>query len=147
MKPKNPSITLNNRDNLYVIGTSSGISCLGFDVCQKRSETMAKWLGVESPNESYWGTTQGYERFQELVEMCRKRCDHNNEKCPCELTSQLIGLEGKRIEVVDKWNEKRRFIVGRSTGWMPCHIERKTKRSIGGGAVMGEPFKSVKVVG
>lgn len=147
MKPKNPSLTLNNKDNLFVIGTSSGFTCLGFDVCQERSETMAKWLGIEAPNHSYWGTTNGYQRFQELVEMCRERSERTDKICPCELTPQLIGREGKRVEVIDKWNEKRRFIVGRSMGWMPCHIERKTKRSIGGGAVMGAPFKSVRVVG
>ena len=48
------------------------------------------------------------------------------------LTKQLIGLEGWRVEVVDKYGEKRRFIVSRSTGWVPCHIEIKTKASTGG---------------
>lgn len=48
------------------------------------------------------------------------------------LTKQLIGLEGWRVEVVTTYGEKRRFIVGRSTGWVPCHIEIKTKVSTGG---------------
>jgi hypothetical protein len=48
------------------------------------------------------------------------------------LTQQLIGLEGCRVEVVDDYDKKRRFIVGRSTGWRPCHIELKTIRSQAG---------------
>jgi len=48
------------------------------------------------------------------------------------LTSQLIGLEGWRVEVTDAHGETRRFIVGRSTGWKPCHLEVKTRRSLGG---------------
>jgi len=48
------------------------------------------------------------------------------------LTKQLVGLEGWRVEVVTEYDETRRFIVGRSTGWTPCHIEVKTRRSMGG---------------
>jgi hypothetical protein len=60
------------------------------------------------------------------------------------LTPQLVGLEGWRVEVVDKWGEKRRFIVGRSTGWKPCHLEISRRTSLGGSAVMGAPFQSVR---
>lgn len=48
------------------------------------------------------------------------------------LTKQLRGLEGHRVEVVDKHGQRRRFIVGMSTGWRPCHLEIKTRRSIDG---------------
>jgi len=146
MKPKEFSITLNTNDNLFVIGCGAGYTCLGFDICQERSTSMAKWLGVESPNQSFWGTINGYERFRELVELCRTNYEKTGKKCPCELTPQLNGLEGKRVEVVDKWGEKRRFKVGRSTGWIPCHIELARCNSQDGGAVMGAPFKSVRVV-
>lgn len=47
------------------------------------------------------------------------------------LTPQLIGLEGWRVEVTLRDGGKPyRFIVGRSTGWRPCHleIERRTSR-------------------
>jgi hypothetical protein len=147
MKQQEFTITLDNRQSLYVIGTTAGTTCLGFDVCHKRSIAMAKWLDVEAPNESYWGTNQGYEKFKELVEKCRIRFETTGEKCPTELIPELIGLENKRVEVVDKWGEKRRFIVGMSSGWIPCHLERKRKDSNGGPSVMGAPFKSIKVVG
>ena len=60
------------------------------------------------------------------------------------LTPQLIGLEGWRVEVVYKYGDKRRFIVSRSTGWVPCHIELKGRASSGGMAVMGAPFQSIR---
>jgi len=48
------------------------------------------------------------------------------------LTPQLVGLEGWRVEVETDYDETRRFYVSRSTGWVPCHIEVKTRRSYGG---------------
>lgn len=49
------------------------------------------------------------------------------------MTPQLKGLEGWRVEVQDVAGDKpRRFIVGRSTGWRPCHLEVKTRRSMSG---------------
>jgi len=50
------------------------------------------------------------------------------------LTAQLCGLEGFRVEVVTSYGEKRRFIVGKSTGWKPCHLELNNRRSSGGGS-------------
>jgi hypothetical protein len=50
------------------------------------------------------------------------------------LSKDLIGLEGWRVEVVTCYEETRRFIVGRSTGWRPCHLEVKTRASHGGTA-------------
>lgn len=62
------------------------------------------------------------------------------------LTAQLIGLEGKRVEVENTYdNEKRRFWVGRSTGWRPCHLEI-AKRTSQGGDPAEKSYKSVRVV-
>lgn len=61
------------------------------------------------------------------------------------LTAQLAGYEGCRVEVVDKYDQTRRFIVGRSSGWRPCHIELKTIRSTGGMSADSE-YRSVRVV-
>lgn len=146
MKPKQHTITINEVDRLFVIGCGAGYSCLGFDVCHNRSVAMAEWLGVEAPSKALTGTIEGYNRFSELVELCRVRYEKTGVQCPCELTPELVGLEGSRVEVVDKWGEKRRFKVGRSTGWIPCHIELFNSRSNGGPAVMGAPFQSLRVV-
>ena len=50
------------------------------------------------------------------------------------LTPQLKGLEGYRVEVVTTYGETRRFIVSRSTGWKPCHIEVSRRGAYGGPA-------------
>ena len=58
-------------------------------------------------------------------------------KAQCDLsglTPDLIGLDGWRVEAVTTYGETRRFIVGRSTGWKPCHLEVFNRRSHGGPA-------------
>ena len=49
-----------------------------------------------------------------------------------QLSPQLVGLEGKRVRAVAADGEVRRFIVGRSTGWVPVHLEIRTRRSMCG---------------
>ncbi len=48
------------------------------------------------------------------------------------LSPQLTGLEGWRVEVETSYGDRRRFIVSRSTGWRPCHIEVPRRDSSGG---------------
>lgn len=63
------------------------------------------------------------------------------------LHPQLIGFEGGRVEVITMDGAKRRFWVSRSSGWRPCHIERKLRTSHGGvGISRSEQFKSVLFV-
>lgn len=146
MIQKEYSLTTNNTEMLFTIECDAGCTCLGFDVCQKRSIAMANWLGVKAPSSFSIGTVEGYERYLELTELCRVRYQKTGERCPTELTTQLIGLEGRRVEVVDKWGEKRRFKVGKSTGWIPCHIELARSDSSGGPSVSGAPFQSLVIV-
>ena len=54
------------------------------------------------------------------------------------LTPQLVGLEGWRVEVDTTYGETRQFIVGRSTGWRPCHTELPRRDSSGGFAADSE---------
>lgn len=61
------------------------------------------------------------------------------------LSKQLIGFESKRVEVSDEYGETRRFWVGRSTGWRPCHLEIKTRRSHGGMAA-NSVYKDVRLI-
>ena len=49
------------------------------------------------------------------------------------LTPQLRGLEGCLVEVVDvEGREPRRFIVGRSSGWLPVNLECHEEGTLGG---------------
>jgi hypothetical protein len=58
------------------------------------------------------------------------------------LSPQLNPWRGWRVEVVTTYGEKRRFIVGMSTGWKPCHLELKTRSSRDGEAAERE-YQSV----
>ena len=61
------------------------------------------------------------------------------------LTPQLVGLEGWRVEVETTYGETRRFYVGRSTGWRPCHIEISRRNSYGGPAAEREYAKVTRL--
>lgn len=49
-----------------------------------------------------------------------------------KLTPQLVGLEGWRVEVLTVSGQRRRFIVGKSTGITPIHLELARRDSDGG---------------
>lgn len=76
--------------------------------------------------------------MNELANMTQARWDAMSSaekskiRSDAGLTKQLIGLEGWRVEVKTTFGETRRFIVGRSSGWIPCHIEIKRSNSFGG---------------
>lgn len=65
--------------------------------------------------------------------------------CPVDLSPQLIGLEGRRVEVETMDGRKHRFYVGKSTGWIPCHLEIARIDSTGGVGASPE-YKSVTEV-
>ena len=144
-------VTINEEQRLYVIPCQGGYTCLGFDVALDHCQRLAKWLRehgqkASAPSKDKLGTMEVYSRYQKLLSQGRKVCDEQGIRCEIELMQQLVGKEGKRVEVVDVHGEKRRFYVGKSTGWMPCHLEIARKDSTGGPAVMGTPFQSVRVV-
>ncbi len=126
----NKTVTLNTEQGLYVIPESGGYSCLGFDVLIERYNRLASELGWRGFPLDERGTLDGYERYRALQEAART----SGKRFTCELSPQLTGLEGHRVEVTDHYGETRRFIVGKSTGWTPIHLEIKTRRSSGGGA-------------
>lgn len=135
---------------VYVMRCGDGVSCLGFEYAASKAAAVADWLASEGvPLESTAGEPGTLESFAYYQAAMRAGAAHNRDtgrRCPAELVPALIGLEGKRVEVVDCYGETRRFIVGKSTGWLPCHLEIKSRASTGGGAVTGAPFKSVRVV-
>lgn len=143
--------TINAEQELYVIPCDNGHTCLGFDVLLARYNAVAAWLRSEGlqaddlPPEAR-GSMRAYTSYQRLMDRAAAYGHRNNLRCPAELTPQLVSLEGKRVEVVDCHGERRRFQVGKSTGWMPCHLEIARRTSTGGPGVTGTPFQSVQVV-
>lgn len=138
-------VTTNDSQELFVIPCGAGYTCLGYDVAYNRHQQLAAWLGRPEQGPFERGTLRAYTAYEALFSIAAARCAETGEQCPIELTPQLVGLEGRRVEVVDAYGQRRRFIVGKSTGWMPCHIERHNARSAGGPAAMG-PYKSVMVI-
>ena len=148
----NKNVTLNPDYSLgklgkgvYVLKESGGYSTLGFDHVQDLSLKYAQWLITPAPTAEK-GTLDAYVAYRDLADKVSEKCQREHVRCPVQLTPQLIGLEGKRVEVVTSWGETERFWVGKSTGDIPIHLQVANTRSSGGDAVVGAPFKSVRVI-
>ncbi len=140
------TVTVNDEQKLFVIPSGDGYSCLGFTVCENRRKRYAKWLGCPlSP--ATIGSIEQYNSYDDLIKRICSRCLTENIRCDADLCPQLTGLEGKRVEVVTHYDEKRRFYVSRSTGPMQIHLEISTRRSTGGNAADESGYKSVRVIG
>ena len=146
-----PAVGMNTAQELYIIPCADGHTCLGFDVLLRRHNAVAAWLRAEGlqaddlpPTER--GTMRAYNAYTALMARTQGYCQRNKLRCPAELTPQLVGLEGRRVEVTDRHGQSRRFQVGRSTGWLPCHLEIARRNSTGGPAVTGAPFQAVRVL-
>jgi hypothetical protein len=136
---------------LYCLSHGTGYTCLGFDVAYQQACAVSDWLGKQGQSASHvdWfnvGTEAGYAEHCHVMQCAAEFCQRTGKRCDVQLVPELTGLEGQRVEVTDCDGETRRFKVGKSTGWMPCHLELANRRSHGGPSVMGLPFKSVRVV-
>ena len=144
-------VTVHEERELYVIPSADGYSCLGFDVLIRRNDAVCKWLRAngQSAREitpDLRGTLEAYAIYRETMREGETLNREMGKRCNADLTPQLIVLEGKRVEVVDKCDETRRFWVGKSTGWFPVHLEIARRNCSGGVAVTGAPFQSVRVL-
>ncbi len=137
---------INEEQRLYVIRSGKNrISCLGFDVCEEWTTNFAKWLKID-PELPIKGTLEAYSRYLVVKDLVLRKCERENIRCLVHLKPQLIGLEKKRVKVVDTYGNIKRFWVGESTGPIPIHLEIARRNSSGGSAVYGDPFKSVEVL-
>ncbi len=126
--------SINKEQRLYVLRCGSGYSCLGFEYAEKRRRAVLYWIG-ETPESMRLGTKKHYAAYGAAM---AKGAAHNiatKSRCDAELTPELMGREGDRVAILQDGAEISRFYVGKSTGWLPCHLEIKTCRSHGGGAV------------
>ncbi len=132
------SVTINHDHELYVIKSGDGYTCLGFDVCLARIQRILLELdmrGTASPQGGLpvaRGDLRTYDTYVILMDILRAKVEASGERAICELSPQLLGLEGHRVQVIDQHGHTRRFIVGKSTGWLPCHLEVKRRDSSGG---------------
>jgi hypothetical protein len=137
--------SINSESRLYVMPCGDGYSCYGFDVLDRIARGVAKWANVRAPAAEP-GTREHFEHCADILDYGARYAEKTRTRCNAELCAQLVGLEGRRVEVVDCYGERRRFKVGKSTGWLPIHLELASERSSGGIGAMGAPFKSVRVI-
>lgn len=154
---------INKAQSVYVIKAGAGVTCYGFDVLNGMAVKLLAWLKAEGraaelllgakridvarmaiPERT--GTKKHFTACDRIIDAARRYAVLSGSRCNVFLCEQLIGKEGKRVEVLDAHGETRRFYVGRSAGWMPNHLEIATRRSSGGPAVTGAPFRYVSVI-
>ena len=134
---KTDLIKINKEQGLYVLKCGTGFTCLGFDVCDQRTKAICNELKLRFPNKRK-GTKTHYETYIKMVQHVANLHKAIGFRSKSQLNPKLIGLEGKRIEC-NLHGVKTRFIVGKSTGFIPCHLEIKTSRSSGGGSITSDP--------
>jgi hypothetical protein len=143
-------VTVSKYGDVFCIPCGDGFSCLGFDVCIDRTSRLAAWLTSRASGRyapiAERGTLESYAEYEHALGAARLYCQTRNWRCDVELSPQLTGYEGYRVEVVDSSGDKpRRFIVGKSTGWLPCHLEISRRSAHGGPAAMRH-YASVRVL-
>jgi hypothetical protein len=145
---RNVRIDPNYLDGCYIITHADGhVSCYGFDNTLDEIERIViELVGRGALPDSYLERELvAVKALHNLRDQLKRVCAAQNDRAMAGLSPQLIGLEDHRVEVTAH-GETYRFIVGRSTGWMPCHLEIKRTDSSGGGAALRE-YDSVKDLG
>ncbi|TJY57392.1 hypothetical protein E4T66_18470 [Sinimarinibacterium sp. CAU 1509] len=137
---------INIDQRLYVMRSVGGVSCYGFEVLHAKACAVAQWIGTTAPDSDALGTPEHYAACMTLLDRGQAHASATRTRCPADLTPQLVGLEGATVRVVDAHGETRTFRVGRSTGWLPCHLEMRNTRDRFGDSVTGAPFRSVEIL-
>lgn len=139
-------IKVDRRLKLFIIHGETSTFTLGFQECARITEALAGELGVDAMLEGMKIGTRRYgELYCALLAVAKRKNEEEGWRSFSGLSPQLSGLEGVRVEVVSLSGEKRRFIVGKSTGYIPCHIERARSNSSGGPAAERR-YASVKII-
>jgi len=123
--------SINEDQKLYVIHCGDGFSCYGFDVLHRKATAVAAWSKVVPPLMGP-GTRAHFEWCAEVMEHGAKFAAKTGARCDADLTPELIGLEGARVEVKTPDGETSRFWVGKSTGWMPVPFGDQNAPKLGG---------------
>ena len=143
-------ITVNPESRLYVTPCGNGYTCHGFDVVERLIAALVAEGRPAPTNPAPVGTPERYGQYREICNLAELEFRTTGKRSAVELTPELIGKEGRRVEVTHQWEsgekETTRFKVGKSTGWMPCHTQLANVRSHGGPAVCLGKILSVRVI-
>jgi len=143
--------SINRAQRLYVLRCGAGYTCHGFDVVERLRRALWSWVGQPCPDLRL-GYPKHYRDYRAALSAASRHSDALKARgvadwrCPVELTPGLVGLEGRRVEVTGPDGYRKRFTVGRSTGWCPMHLEIANSRSSGGGGVYIPSGGSVRLV-
>jgi hypothetical protein len=140
MNPKS-EIRKDDKQKVFCITTGKYTSLLGYDVCNNQYLALCKELNINPTYDK--GTLKQYNDYKRIVDIVSDMNSKTGFRSNSQLIPEFIGHEYKRVEVIRSNNEKARFIIGKSTGIIPIHLEIKTTRSTGGAAVYGYPFKKI----
>lgn len=140
-------VTLDVEQSRYVIDVGGGFTCLGFKVCREWTRAIACELGRIELAPTAFASLAAYEQYEAALKAARAHAAMTGRPLRCQLTLELIGLEHQRVEVTDRYGDTRAFVVGRSTGFIPVHLELSSRRARSGVGVCGAPFRSVRIVG
>lgn len=142
-------VTIDVAQGLYVIPCGDGYSCLGFEVCEKRRRRLAEELrgrGVKPPSGDEIGSMGNYDAHKETSDLAYSYHKETGYRFTCELHPKLVGREHISVQITRPDGSKSRFRVGKSTGWVPCHLACSNVRSIGGDPIEADEEFSVSIV-
>lgn len=135
---------------IYVTRCGDGFTTLGFAHADSQRAKVAAWLEAEGKPlervEAAPGTPEAFAAYHAAMAAGRAHNAATGRRCEADLTPQLRGLEGKRVEVTEADGTTRRFTVGKSSGWLPIHLEIARRGQSYGESVEGAPFKAVREV-
>ena len=145
---KTMQVSFDPQSKLFTIPCGKGYSCLGLEVLHRRASRLAAELG--EPWAADAAPLAAYAAYERLVSAACQRNAATGWRSASELTPELLGLEGHRVEVRHCWPsgavEVCRFQVGKSLGFIPCHLALARRDSSGGPAVCLGEILSVRRV-
>ena len=137
--------SINKEQEVFVFQEGKYFSCLGFQVVLKKGKKLAEEMGIVCPKFRK-GSKASLKFYRKMTDLAFKRHKQTGWKSKSDLFEPFIGNEGKRVEVTYNWGETERFIIGKSTGWIPCHLVIKKSNSSGGTSVLADSIKNFRFV-
>jgi hypothetical protein len=100
-----------------------GTATLSFDATMDTIDRYSTELLVPAP-EVQRGTMEAFAMLEVLRDALVLRHEVTGEQAVSDLSPDLIGLEGRRVTVLDdEDSEPRSFVVGKTDGPLPRHLE------------------------
>jgi hypothetical protein len=135
--------SINKEQGLFTFKNGKYFSCLGFEVVINKAKRLSEELGIDCPNFRK-GSKESLKFYYKMLKIASQKHEKTGWRSNSELYKPFIGHEGKRVEVEYTWGEKERFYIGKSMGFIPCHIMVKQSNSTGGPSVFNDSIKNFR---